>query len=70
LLVGVVINLPGPFYLLALGKIAHGGYSTLVQVLLILLFNAIMFLLLEVRLSVTLCGQSRRLSGLRRCRVG
>jgi hypothetical protein len=45
----VVINLPGPFGMLALGKIAHGGYSTLVQVLLILLFNAIMFLLLEVR---------------------
>jgi hypothetical protein len=48
--VGAVINLPGPFYLLALGKIAHGGYSTLGQVALILLFNAIMFLLLEVPL--------------------
>jgi Sap, sulfolipid-1-addressing protein len=50
LLVGAVINLPGPFYLLALGKIAHGGYSNPVQVVLILLFNAIMFLLLEVPL--------------------
>jgi Sap, sulfolipid-1-addressing protein len=47
-LVGAVINLPGPFYLLALGKIAHGSYSTVQQVALILLFNAIMFLLLEV----------------------
>ena len=49
-LVGAVINLPGPFYLLALGKIAHGNYSTPQQVALILLFNAIMFLLLEVPL--------------------
>jgi hypothetical protein len=47
---GAVINLPGPFYLLALGQIAHGSYSTLQQVGLILLFNAIMFLLLEVPL--------------------
>jgi Sap, sulfolipid-1-addressing protein len=50
LLVGAVINLPGPFYLLALGEIARGGYSTLQQLALILLFNAIMFLLLEVPL--------------------
>lgn len=49
-LVGAVINLPGPFYLLALGKIARGSYSTFGQVALILLFNAIMFLLLEVPL--------------------
>jgi len=49
-LVGAVINLPGPFYLLALGKIAHGSYSTVGQVGLILVFNAIMFLLLEVPL--------------------
>lgn len=49
-LVGAVINLPGPFYLLALGKIANGGYGIVQQVGLILLFNAIMFLLLEVPL--------------------
>jgi hypothetical protein len=49
-LVGALINLPGPFYLLALGKIAHGGYSTVVELGLILMFNAIMFLLLEVPL--------------------
>jgi hypothetical protein len=49
-LVGAIINLPGPFYLLALGDIARGNYSTVVQVALILLFNAIMFLLLEVPL--------------------
>jgi hypothetical protein len=53
LLIGAVINLPGPFYLLALGKIARGDYSTVGQVGLILLFIAIMFLLLEVRSSAT-----------------
>lgn len=47
--VGAAINLPGPFYLLALGDIAHGP-STLEQIALILLFNAIMFLLLEIPL--------------------
>jgi hypothetical protein len=49
-LVGAIINLPGPFYILALGDIARGGYSKVVQLALILLFNAIMFLLLEVPL--------------------
>jgi hypothetical protein len=48
--VGAIINLPGPFYLLALGDIARGNYSVVEEVALILLFNAIMFLLLEVPL--------------------
>jgi hypothetical protein len=48
--VGAAINLPGPFYLLALGDISSGDYSTLQEAGLILLFNAIMFLLLEVPL--------------------
>jgi Sap, sulfolipid-1-addressing protein len=48
--VGAVINLPGPFYVLALGDIATGGYSNAEQIGLILLFNAIMFVLLEVPL--------------------
>jgi Sap, sulfolipid-1-addressing protein len=48
--VGAIIDLPGPFYILALGKIATGGYPALAQIALILLFNAIMFLLLEVPL--------------------
>jgi hypothetical protein len=47
LLVGAVINLPGPFYLLALGNIAKAGDSTPQAVALILLFNLIMFWLLE-----------------------
>jgi hypothetical protein len=49
-LVGAIINLPGPFYLLALGEIARGSYSMGGQLALILLFNAIMFVLLEVPL--------------------
>jgi len=48
-LVGAAINLPGPFYLLALGDISTAS-GTLEQLGLILLFNAIMFLLLEVPL--------------------
>src|ERR1700761_1272294 len=48
-LVGAAINLPGPFYLLALGDLSN-GYSTAEQIIAILLFNAIMFLLLEVPL--------------------
>jgi uncharacterized protein YjeT (DUF2065 family) len=47
LVIGAIINLPGPFYLLALGKIAKAGYSTAHAVALILLFNLIMFWLLE-----------------------
>jgi hypothetical protein len=48
--VGAAINLPGPFYVLALGEMATGGYSDLQAFGLILLFNAIMFTLLEVPL--------------------
>src|SRR3954453_22184956 len=48
--VGAAINLPGPFYILALGDIAQGDYSAAQSAALILLFNAIMFLLLEVPL--------------------
>ena len=48
--VGAAINLPGPFYVLALGEIARGGYSSVEAFGLILLFNAIMFTLLEVPL--------------------
>ena len=48
--VGAAINLPGPFYLLALGDLASGDYGDAETVALILLFNLIMFLLLEVPL--------------------
>ena len=48
--VGAAINLPGPFYLLALGEIASGGYSSVQAFGLVLLFNVVMFMLLEVPL--------------------
>ena len=48
--IGAAINLPGPFYVLALGEIANGPYDSLASLGLILLFNAIMFTLLEVPL--------------------
>ena len=48
--VGAVMNLPGPWYLLALRDIADGSYSKPEQVGLIVLFNVIMFTLIEVPL--------------------
>ena len=48
--IGAAINLPGPFYILAIGKISRGHYAAVVQIVLILIFNAIMFLLLEAPL--------------------
>jgi hypothetical protein len=50
LAVGAAINLPGPFYVLALGEIASGDYGRSAEFGLILLFNAIMFLLIEIPL--------------------
>src|SRR5689334_8792258 len=49
--VGAAINLPGPFYLIALGEIASDGYSRSEELGLILLFNVIMFVLIEVPLA-------------------
>lgn len=48
--IGAAINLPGPFYVLALGEIATGNYSRPAEFGLILLFNAIMFVLIEAPL--------------------
>jgi hypothetical protein len=48
--IGAAIDLPGPFYVLALGEIASGDYGRSAEFGLILLFNAIMFLLIEVPL--------------------
>jgi Sap, sulfolipid-1-addressing protein len=47
---GLVLNLPGIWYLVALKDIAKANDGALAAVLLILLFNAIMFLLVEVPL--------------------
>ena len=51
LAVGAAINLPGPFYVLALGEIATGNYTRPAEFGLIVLFNAIMFALIEVPLA-------------------
>lgn len=48
--VGLILNLPGIWYLVALKDIAKDHDAILTAVLLILLFNAIMFLLVEVPL--------------------
>jgi Sap, sulfolipid-1-addressing protein len=48
--VGAVMNLPGPWYLLALRDIADGSYSRPTQIGLIVLFNVVMFTLIEVPL--------------------
>jgi hypothetical protein len=50
LVVGGAINLPGPLYLIALGNIATGSYSEAGEATLVVLFNLIMFLLVEVPL--------------------
>ena len=48
--VGMVLNLPGIWYLVALNDIAAANYRAGDAVLLIVIFNAIMFLLAEVPL--------------------
>jgi hypothetical protein len=47
---GGVLNLPGPFYLLALGEIAAKHYPWTGDLALIVLFNVIMLLLVELPL--------------------
>jgi hypothetical protein len=48
--VGAVINVPGIYYLSALHDMATGDYSNAEQIALILLFNLVMFALVEVPL--------------------
>jgi Sap, sulfolipid-1-addressing protein len=50
LVAGVVLNLPGVWYLAALKNIGEGGYATVTDVVLVLAFNLIMFALVEVPL--------------------
>ncbi|CAB4347355.1 unannotated protein [freshwater metagenome] len=47
---GMILNLPGPFYLFALADIAEAKYSTVEAVALVVVFNLIMFMLAEVPL--------------------
>ena len=53
LIAGMVLNLPGPFYLFALADIAEADYSTVEAILLVVLFNLIMFVLAELPLIVS-----------------
>jgi hypothetical protein len=46
--VGAVINLPGPFYLIALGSMADANHSAPIDLGLVLIFNLCMFLLVEI----------------------
>ncbi len=50
LIAGMILALPGPFYLLALAHIAEAKYSTTEAIILVLVFNLIMFVLAEVPL--------------------
>lgn len=47
---GAIMNLPGPFYLLALGDIASKHWGLPSEVALILLFNVVMLILVEAPL--------------------
>jgi hypothetical protein len=47
---GMVLDLPGIWYLIGLKDIAIGGYSSGEKIALVLIFNAIMFSLIEVPL--------------------
>jgi Sap, sulfolipid-1-addressing protein len=50
LVAGMVLNLPGPFYLFALADITEANYSTVEAIILVVVFNLIMFVLAEVPL--------------------
>lgn len=47
---GMVLNLPGAWYLVALKEIGDGRYATVTDVVLVVAFNVIMFALVEVPL--------------------
>ena len=50
LIAGMILALPGPFYLLALAHIAEEKYSTTEAIILVVIFNLIMFMLAELPL--------------------
>jgi hypothetical protein len=56
---GVVLDLPSVWYLIALKDIVNGSYSAVEEVLLILMFNVIMFALIEVPLIAYLVAPER-----------
>jgi hypothetical protein len=63
---GMILNLPGIWYLVALKDIANGGYGVLAAVSLIVVFNAIMFVLAEVPLIGYLVRPARTRSQVQR----
>jgi hypothetical protein len=48
--VGVILGIPGPFDLVALGRLSRGGYSTIVLIAALVAFTLIKFLLIELPL--------------------
>jgi hypothetical protein len=50
LAVGVALGIPGPFDPLALGRLARGGYSLLGSIAILVVFNLLKFLLIEIPL--------------------
>ena len=56
---GILIDLPSVWYLAALKDIAEAGHSTGADIALVLLFNAIMFVLVEVPLAFYLLAPER-----------
>ncbi|HEY1590524.1 MAG TPA: GAP family protein [Solirubrobacteraceae bacterium] len=50
LAVGAALGIPGPFDLLALGRLARGGYSVLGSIAILLVFNLVKLLLIEIPL--------------------
>ena len=56
---GILIDLPSVWYLAALKDIAEAGHSTGADIALVLLFNAIMFVLVEVPLAFYVLAPER-----------
>jgi len=54
-----VLDLPSVWYVIALKDIAGGGYSTATEVILIIVFNVIMFAVIEVPLAAYLIAPER-----------
>ena len=49
--VGIALGIPGPFDMLALGRLARGGYAVLAAMLTIIAFSVVKFVLIEIRLA-------------------
>ena len=46
--VGIALGIPGPFDMLALGRLARGGYAVFAAMLTIIAFSVIKFVLIEI----------------------